>query len=168
MTRTLAPSAKSPVRPPRTAPVYHSVQTETTIYPACATRKCYTGTRRCRKRAIADNAPAPVCFAGARLKYLVCNTESVSPHRSSYSPCVQADTRLYLRYRLNGASGSGGIRSIPASKECAVMVGVHLWDLVPVVLILILLAGGLALIGWSIGKGYARERQRLEQRDEPR
>lgn len=48
------------------------------------------------------------------------------------------------------------------------MVGVHLWDLVPVVLILILLAGGLALIGWSIGKGYARDRQRLEQRDEPR
>lgn len=47
------------------------------------------------------------------------------------------------------------------------MVGVHLWDLVPVFLVLVLLAGGLALIGWSIGKGYARERQRLEQRDEP-
>ncbi|HEX5439766.1 MAG TPA: hypothetical protein VFW76_02705 [Ktedonobacterales bacterium] len=43
----------------------------------------------------------------------------------------------------------------------------HLWDLVPVLLILALLAGGLALIGWSVGKGYASERRRLEQR-EPR
>ena len=48
------------------------------------------------------------------------------------------------------------------------MVGFHLWDLVPVILILVLLAGGLALIGWSIGRGYARDRQRLEQHDEPR
>jgi hypothetical protein len=46
------------------------------------------------------------------------------------------------------------------------MGALHLFDVVPVIFILALLAGGLALIGWSIGKGYARERHRLEQHDE--
>ena len=42
----------------------------------------------------------------------------------------------------------------------------HWWDLLPLLFMIVVVGGGLVLLGRSIGKGYARERRRLERRDE--
>jgi len=46
--------------------------------------------------------------------------------------------------------------------------GLHWFDLIPPLFLIVVVGGGLVVLGRSIGAGYARERRRLEQHpDEP-